>query len=57
MGFPPDPVEITTKPSKPLPRYKSHGERIRTIAAVVNCLAAITNMTVALIILFVHYHI
>lgn len=46
-----------TKAQKPLPLYKTKGERIRTVAAVLNCMAAIINMTVALLILFFHYHI
>lgn len=46
-----------TKAAKPLPIYKTHSERVRTWAAVLSCLAAIINMSVALLILFFHYHI
>jgi hypothetical protein len=66
MAFPPDPVDVVIPPpeppqgrtqAKPLPVYKTHSERIRTWAAVLSCIASIINMTVALLILFVHYHI
>jgi hypothetical protein len=57
MAYPSDPVEVKVKDGKPLPVYKTHSERIRTWAAVLSCIASLINMTVALLILFVHYHL
>jgi hypothetical protein len=62
MAYPPEPVNAPIPPPagagvKPLPIYKTHAERIRTWAAVLSCIASVINMTVALLILFVHYHI
>jgi hypothetical protein len=36
---------------KPIPVYRTEGERVRTVAALLNCAAALTNVAVAVTIL------